>query len=117
MTAQDEAPKTSHVNNTSSPTRRPSPLAAMLELLREQEEERRLAAVPLADSLIRACASASDGGHRAMERAQATAYEALRCGKADSGNHNSSSEHRVGSDSRLENAVFEKGVKRFVAVT
>ncbi|CAM9573263.1 unnamed protein product [Pylaiella littoralis] len=87
----------------------------MLELLREQEEERRLAAVPLADSLIRACASASDGGHRAMERAQATAYEALRCGKADSGNHNSSSEHRVGSDSRLENAVFEKGVKRFVA--
>ncbi|CAN0507344.1 unnamed protein product, partial [Ectocarpus sp. 12 AP-2014] len=93
------------------PRKRPqdSALPAMLEALREQEEERRLCAAPLATSLLRSCGSATAmGSNRARERAQATVHEALRCLKANTGNSNRKSAHRDGPDSLLGDPLFEK---------
>lgn len=90
------------------------PLAVMLELLREQEEERRVSAVSLAQTLLRACGSAGGAGNRAREIAQATAHEALRCAKANSGNKRSASAHCRQSESLPEDALEDKGVLFFV---
>lgn len=83
----------------------------MLELLREQEEERRATAVALAQSLLRACGSAggSGTGNRAREIAQATAHEVLRCAKAKSGYKGSTSAHHRGSSSLLADPLGGKG--------
>lgn len=83
----------------------------MLELLREQEEERRVTAVSLSQSLLRACGSAggTGAGNRAKEKAQATAHEALRCAKANSGNKRSTGTHHQGSASLLEDPFVGKG--------
>lgn len=106
-----------HVLGPSSPlaTSPNSPLAVMLELLRQQKEERRATAVSLAQSVLRACGSAggTGGGNRAREIAQATAHEALRCAKANSGNKNSSSAHHQGSEFSLEDLLAGKGAVRF----
>lgn len=66
-------------------------LTTMLELLRDQEEQRRVAAASLATSLLRACANVAEDGEndkRAWERAQATVRQALRKARANSGNRN-----------------------------
>lgn len=76
----------------------------MLQLLREQEEERRLSAAGLAESLLRSCGSA-DGGGRAKEKAQATVHEALRCAKANSGNRSSNR----GPTGPLEDGFLDTG--------
>ncbi|CAM9168361.1 unnamed protein product [Ectocarpus fasciculatus] len=84
-------------------------LAAMLEVLREQDEERRLYAAPLATSLLRSCGSETAGGsNRARERAQATVHEALRCLKANTGNSNRNSAHYDGPESLLGDPLFDK---------
>lgn len=96
--------------SSSQPAMSPSsPLAVMLELLREQEEERRVSAVPLAQSLLHTCGSAGGAGNRAREIAQATAHEALRYAKANSGNKSSTGAHRRGSASLLEDPLVGKG--------
>lgn len=59
-------------------------LSFLLKRLQEEEHERRVSAGPLAASLLRACA----GSGQALERAQVTAHDALRCAKASNGNHN-----------------------------
>lgn len=81
-----------------------------MELLREQEEERRVSAVCLAQSLLRACGSAGGAGNREREIAQATAHEALRCAKANSGNKSSTGTHHRGSAALLEDPLVGKGV-------
>lgn len=86
----------------------------MLEVLREQEEERRLHAAPLATSLLRSCGSATAGGsNRARERAQATVHEALRCLKANTGNNNRNSAHCDGPESLVGDPLFDKGITYF----
>lgn len=80
----------------------------MLQLLREQEEERRIIAVSLSESLLRSCTSAGGGGG-AREKAQATVHEALRCAKANRGNK-ISNEHRRGSTWRPEDQFLDKGL-------
>lgn len=57
-------------------------LEVTLKLLQEQEADRLRCSVPLAASLLRACA-----GNRARKRAQVIAHEALRLAKASSGNN------------------------------
>lgn len=101
----------SHLPGPSSPPALPpsAPLARMLELLREQEEERQVTAVSLAQSLLRTCGSAGGAGKRAREIAQATAHEALRCAKANSGNKSGASAHHQGSASLFEDPLVGKG--------
>lgn len=114
-TENNNLPDLSENNTLPGPSSPPaispsSPLAAMLELLREQEEERRNSAASLAQSLLRSCGSTEGtGSSRAREIAQATAHEALRSAKANSGNKSNTGAHHQGSASLLEDSVVGKG--------